>query len=140
VGLYENVVYREVPAMLEALRNHRLYVCTSKPATYAKRIVEHFGLNAYFNDVYGSELDGTRTEKADLIAWLLQSEGLESTNCVMVGDRGADIAGALRNGVSGLGVLWGYGSEAELLEAGAERTFRDPTDLTAWLQAAAGGT
>ncbi|HEY4440019.1 MAG TPA: HAD hydrolase-like protein, partial [Candidatus Elarobacter sp.] len=131
-GLYENVVYQGVPAMLDDLRGHRLYVCTAKPAVYAKRIVEYFGLSAYFAGVYGCELDGTRGEKADLIAWLLEREGLESAACVMVGDRSHDMVAAARNGVRGLGALWGYGSEAELTQAGAVRTFRSPAELAAW--------
>ena len=37
----------------------------------------------------------------------------------MIGDRKHDILGALANGVTAIGVLWGYGSAAELTDANA---------------------
>ena len=36
---------------------------------------------------------------------------------VMIGDRAGDIVGARANGIRSIGVLWGYGSEEELLRA-----------------------
>ena len=129
-GLYENRVYPGVPAMLERLARDRvLYVCTSKPAVYASRIVAHFELGGFFRAVYGSELDGARTDKAHLIAWLLEREGLAARTTAMIGDREHDAIGARANGVTPYGVLWGYGSEDELRTAGIAGAFATPADV-----------
>jgi phosphoglycolate phosphatase len=132
-GLFENAVYPEVPAMLAALRSRgaRIFVATAKPATYAERIVRHFALGA--DAVYGSELDGARSNKAELIAHLLRCEGLAPPAAVMVGDREHDMRGAAANGVRGIGALWGYGTREELLAAGAAALCERPGELPAAL-------
>jgi phosphoglycolate phosphatase len=130
-GMYENTVYPDIPQTLDALiaRGATLYVATSKPTVYAARIVEHFGLSGYFRGVYGSELDGTRSNKAELIAHLLQTESMSGASAVMIGDRSHDMAGAKANGVFAVGVLWGYGSREELLAAGAAALCERPAKL-----------
>lgn len=130
-GLFENALYDGIPEALEQLRSAgaRLYLATSKPAVYAERIVDHFGLRGYFHALYGSELDGTRGEKKDLIAWILGQENLSYDRCRMIGDREYDAFGALANGVMPLGVLWGYGSEEELRAAGCVALYERPEEL-----------
>jgi phosphoglycolate phosphatase len=120
-GMYENAVYPEIPATLGALRSAgaTLYLATSKPWIYAEKIVEHFGLGGHLKAIYGSELDGTRANKADLIAFILKKESLPAGATCMVGDRSHDVIGAKANRVRSIGALWGYGSRDELLSAGA---------------------
>jgi phosphoglycolate phosphatase len=131
VGLFENEVYDGIPEALEALvaSNARLFLATSKPRVYAVRIVEHFGLSKFFDGLHGSELDGTRTDKAELIAHIMQIERLSPEETVMVGDRRHDVVGALANRVRPLGVLWGFGSRDELSAAGASELLERPADL-----------
>lgn len=131
VGLYENAVFDGVPAVLETLGNsgHALYVATAKPQVFARRIIAHFELERYFRAVYGSELDGTRSDKTDLIAHILQREGIAVSKTVMVGDRKHDMIGASKNGMPGYGVLWGYGSKGELKTAGAKACVTTPGEL-----------
>lgn len=121
VGLFENRPYDGIAAALERLsaRGMRLLVATSKPTVYARRIVERFSLAAHFAGVHGCELDGTREDKRDLLAHLLAHHRLEPAQCVMIGDRGADMRAARHHGVAALGALWGYGSPEELLADGA---------------------
>ena len=134
-GLYENRVYDGVPAMLDDARQRAAatYVATSKPTVYAERIVEHFGLARHFTKVYGSELDGRRDDKVELLAHLLVTEDIAPDTAVMIGDRAADIRAAKANGVRSIGVLWGYGSEDELVAAGAGGLCRAPHELAACL-------
>ena len=115
-GLYENALIEGIPDVLLALRDAGLglHVCTSKPHVYAGKIVDHFGLTPHFGKVYGSELSGHRSAKSELIAHILEEEGLDAAETVMIGDRKHDLIGANANGVAGIGVLWGYGSRAEL--------------------------
>lgn len=131
IGLFENELYEGIPEALEALnaRNARLFLATSKPRVYAARIVEHFGLAKFFAGLYGSELDGTRTDKGELIAHILATERLAPADTVMIGDRRHDVIGALRNGVRPFGVLWGFGTLDELKAAGAAGFLEEPADL-----------
>jgi phosphoglycolate phosphatase len=134
-GLYENKVYEGVPAMLDTVGRvaGAAYVATSKPAVYAERIVSHLRLGQHFRKVYGAELDGRWDDKAELLAHLLATEGVEPSASVMVGDRAADIIAARANKVRSIGVLWGYGSEAELTDAGANMLCRTPSELATHL-------
>jgi phosphoglycolate phosphatase len=133
VGLYENEIFTDVPEMLDQLvaAGHRLYLATSKPHVFASRILDHFGLTPRFTAIYGSELDGTRTRKADLIAHLLATEGLGGEPAVMIGDREHDVHGAAANNLPVIGVLYGYGSRAELEAAGATAFVAAPAEIPA---------
>jgi phosphoglycolate phosphatase len=121
VGLFENAVYPGIPEAVTAVRaaGFATYVATSKPHPYATRILEHFGLANLFDGVYGSEMDSTRVDKAELIAYALAQERLDPGHVVMVGDREHDVIGARRCGVRVIGVAYGYGTEAELRAHGA---------------------
>jgi phosphoglycolate phosphatase len=131
VGLYENRVYDGVPEALQSLRaaGHTLHLATSKPHVYAERIMAHFGLDAWIGRVFGSELDGTRVDKGDLLAFALAETGAAPEQAIMIGDRSHDMSGARSNGMTGIGVLYGYGSEQELREAGARRLAARVEDL-----------
>jgi phosphoglycolate phosphatase len=131
IGMFENTVYDEIPEVLETLRQegHQMYLATAKPIVYASRIVEHFGLDQFLVNAYGAELDGTRTDKVDLLQYIVDRENLDPANCTMIGDRRHDMIGARHHSMQAIGVLWGYGSEAELLEAGAEILVRSPAEL-----------
>jgi len=130
-GMFENVVYPEMETALAALKDRgaALYVATSKPAVFAERILEHFGLARYFEAIHGSELDGTRADKGELIAHVLGMHGMAAAEACMVGDRRHDMQGAAANGLRAVGVLWGYGSRDELLAAGATVLCERPAGL-----------
>ena len=131
IGLFENAVYAGIVETLEELQRggHTIRVATSKPTVFARRIIEHFGLGGYFLSVDGSELNGSRTEKTDLIAYILERECIRPEEAVMIGDREYDMRGASHNGVRGLGVLWGYGTREELQAAGAAACVASPREL-----------
>jgi len=121
VGLFENEVYPGIPELLDALvaDGRRLVLATSKPRVFAERILEHFGLAGRFAAIHGSELDGTRVHKTDLVPWILARESVAVDSAVMVGDREHDVLGARAAGLATIGVAWGYGGPAELEAAGA---------------------
>jgi phosphoglycolate phosphatase len=129
VGLFENEVYAGVPEMLSALQasGYRIFLATAKPHVYAARILQHFNLHLPFSGQYGSELDGTRQDKRDLLAYLLSREQLNADACVMIGDRSHDIHAARANRCASIGVTWGYGSAEEL--AGADYRCDAPAQL-----------
>ncbi len=118
-GLFENEVYPTVPETLATLQaqGYTLYLATAKPTVFAKQILAHFKLDQYFTEMYGSELTGERTNKADLIAYILEQEQLDSEQCIMVGDREYDILGARANDIETIAVNYGYGTAEELAHA-----------------------
>ena len=121
-GMYECFSYPGISEALHKLKEagRKIFVVTSKPHHYAIPIVENLGLEQLFEQVYGSELDGTRGDKTELIAHVLSELALAPEQAVMIGDRKYDVVGAHRNQVATIGVGWGYGSEQELTDAGCD--------------------
>ena len=118
-GLFENHLFDDVTVTLQELKKqgYKLFLATAKPEIYARQILQHFELLQYFDYPYGSELTGERTNKGDLIGYILQQEKLDPMECSMVGDREHDIFGARRFGIETIAVEYGYGSQQELDEA-----------------------
>lgn len=122
-GIFENGVYDGVPDMLARLKKDgkSLILATSKPAKYAEMILEYFGLRQYFSFVSGSNFDGTRVKKAEVIQYALEENGIEDLEAaVMVGDREHDVIGAKSVGMECIGVLYGYGDAKEMEAASAD--------------------
>lgn len=134
-GLFENHVFEDVKATLETLQNrgYHLFLATAKPEVYARQILDHFNLLEYFEYAYGSELNGDRTNKGDLIGYILEQEKLDPSECIMVGDREHDIFGARRHGIDTIAVEYGYGSDAELIAAKPKARITKFSDLIAQL-------
>lgn len=120
VGKFENFPYPGVEELLRKLKNAgcRLFVATSKPEGMSVEILEKFGLSHYFEKICGATLDGSRSHKADVIAYLLgQVDSVE--HVVMVGDTSFDVIGAKAHGIPTIGVSWGYGEVSDMIDAGA---------------------
>ncbi len=136
-GMFENEVYPGIPGLLAALKGagRQVVLATSKPEPFARQILEHFDLARYFDFVAGSTLEETRTEKREVIAWALEKTHADAARAVMVGDRDYDVKGAQANGIPCIGVLFGYGTRQELVDAGAAATAEDAAALRALLLA-----
>ena len=130
-GLFENHVFDDVAETLDALKNkgYRLFLATAKPEVYARQILDHFDLLKFFEYPYGSELNGERTNKGDLIAYILKKEQLNPDECLMVGDREHDIFGARHNGIETIAVEYGYGSKQELDQAQPKARIQKFSDI-----------
>lgn len=124
IGYTENILYPGIPDLLKELTNqgHRLYVVTSKPTDIAQAVIDYFALRPYFIDVLGCRLD---RNKAELLRDIQEQE---HTDLWMIGDRASDMA-AGQGFTRCLGVLWGYGSLAELEQAGADALIHTPSEL-----------
>lgn len=135
-GLFESRPYAGMDALLRQLRQagRTTAVATSKPRVFAERMMEHFGWTDLFDVIMGSELDGHRQKKAEVIEEVLHRLGEPSiAQVVMVGDREHDVIGAHACGIECIGVLYGYGSREELEQAGADLIVEDMKDLHACL-------
>ena len=140
-GIYDNSMYEGVAEMLGELsaKGYTLAVATSKPERFARSILERYKIDEngvrsaaeVFAYVGGSELNGDRTDKAEVIEYVMMSLGKDVTpdKCVMVGDREHDIIGAKKLGIRSVGVLWGYGSRSELENAHADIIVASPSEL-----------
>jgi phosphoglycolate phosphatase len=131
IGLFENEVYPGIEHSLSVLAKsgRRLFVATSKPGVYAERIIDHFKLRGYFERIFGSELDGRRADKTELLRHALETMAVAPSRAIMIGDRSHDMVGARNNGMTAVGVLYGYGSEQELVAAGAHQVCATPHRL-----------
>lgn len=126
IGLFENEVYPGIPQMLAKLqkKGKKMAIASSKPTIYVQQILEHFEIKQYFDVIIGSEMDGTRSRKEEVVEealrQLLQGGKASKNTTVMIGDRKFDIMGAKAYGLTGVGVCFGYAQEGELEAAGAD--------------------
>ncbi len=121
-GLLENQVYNGIPDLLKTLndKGKKLILATSKPQEFTNRIMEHFDLAKYFEFIAGSNMDGTRSKKAEVIEYALNKcQITDKSKVVMIGDRMHDIIGAKAVGIDSIGVEYGYGDYDELHNVGA---------------------
>jgi phosphoglycolate phosphatase len=115
-GIFENKLYDGVNDVLMELnnRNKNCIIATSKPEVFANKILQYFRIKDYFKYVTGSNLDGTLSEKEEIIKYIIEKCNLNNEETIMVGDRKYDIIGAHKNGINTIGVLYGYGTKDEL--------------------------
>lgn len=147
-GLFENEVYPGMEQLLEEMKaaGKKLAVASSKPGVFVERILEHFGLDVYFDVVVGSELDGTRAKKEEVVEealrrllpeelfrGIMEAKDRESEEkydtVVMVGDRRFDVEGAKAFHIASVGVNYGYAAPEELSLAGADVIVDTVTEL-----------
>lgn len=130
-GIREFSVYPGIGEAIGGLhaRGHRMAVVTAKYEPHARRIVDALPFGGLFEDVIGATQDGRLSHKPELIAEALRRFGIGPQGCTMIGDRHMDIDGARHHGMRGVGVLWGFGLEAELRDAGADALLAAPAEL-----------
>ncbi len=135
IGILENKVYPGIPEMLAHLKaaGIKLAVASSKPEPFVRQILEHFHLDASFDVVVGSNLDGSRSEKDEVIEEALHRLGKQAGKGAMVGDRKYDIQGGQEHGLTTVGVSFGYAGKGELEAAGADYIARSVKELEVFL-------
>ncbi|MGD6960871.1 HAD family hydrolase [Fictibacillus phosphorivorans] len=120
IGMYENTLYEHIPSLLQELSDNGLtvVVATSKPTVFAEEILKYFNIYHYFDLIVGSNLNGTRTSKTEIIQHILHHYiDQPKETFIMIGDRKHDIIGAHNTGIDSIGVTYGYGSMEELTNA-----------------------
>ncbi|MCK9183169.1 MAG: HAD-IA family hydrolase [Fibrobacteraceae bacterium] len=134
-GIFENKVYEGIEDLLSELKskNKRLILATSKVSSFALRIMRHFGLADYLDEIVGSNLDGTRSEKTEILRYILDTYKVLKEGTVMVGDRKYDAVAAAANGIESIAVGYGYGSDEELKNANFTLYEKDVSALKAEL-------
>lgn len=133
-GVYENKLYPGIPGLLTLLtsQGRTCMVATSKGEQFALQVLDHFDIRKYFFDVAGATMDESRSDKAEIIAYLLEKHHVQRDTAVMIGDRKYDIAGAKKNGLDSIAVGYGHGSGEEFREAGPTYFCKDMEALMAF--------
>lgn len=122
-GIFDNELYEGMDRLLSGWKTagKSIIVATSKPEPLARRILEYFGLEGYFTDICGATFDEQRSRKGEVIRYALEKNGISDLQrVVMVGDRKYDTEGAKEVGITAIGVLYGFGSREEHMEAGTD--------------------
>lgn len=135
VGLYENSLIDGIIDVLKNLKEcgYIMSIATSKPTDFAVSICNHFNLSEYFHLIVGSELDGTRTRKSEVISEVLKRLNATADEAIMIGDRKHDIIGAKETNMNSIGVTFGYAKDGELEEAGADFIANTTSELLDYL-------
>ena len=131
-GIFENEVYPGITEVLAELKNRgkKLAIATSKPEVFTVRILEHFDLIKYFDYIGAATLDDSKIKKGEIIKEALNTLSIDDlSKVVMVGDRKHDIKGASVNGISSVGVMWGYGSIEEFEKHNATYIINEVEEL-----------
>ncbi len=136
IGLFENTIFDDTVKTLTELKKagKTLALATSKPYVFTKRILDKFDIAKYFDIAVGSELDGTRAYKFEIIEEVLKrSKITDISRAIMIGDRKDDISGAKKNSIASIGIRCGYAENNELEEAGADYIFDNLTEIKNFL-------
>lgn len=142
IGILENRIFPDIPLMLFNLKKRgiSLAVASSKPVNFVRQILSHFAIGQYFDVIIGSELDGTRSAKEEVVEAALRELGVftlpmdeRHRHCAMIGDRKFDIQGAKANGITSVGVAFGFAELGELEREGAEFIAGTVKELEAYL-------
>lgn len=138
-GIFENELYGGIHDLLRSLKSKGMHlaVASSKPTVFVERILKHFKIDKYFEVVVGSELDGTRVNKAEVMLEALHrffgDKPVQFDKVYMIGDRKYDIDGARTLRIESVGVAYGYGSMEELKEAKADYIVKSVAELKKFL-------
>ncbi|MBL09075.1 MAG: HAD family hydrolase [Acidiferrobacteraceae bacterium] len=128
IGYSKNTLYPEVKSLLRYLYSepdYRLFICTSKPADIARKILNMFNLDELFDFISGGDVGIAKHQQLkDLL-----NNGTVRHNPIMIGDRFIDIQAARQNQLQSIGVLWGYGSRSELEDEGANYVVENPGEI-----------
>lgn len=134
-GKYQCKLYDGMLETLQLLkdRGYVLFIATSKPTVFAVDIAKHLGISSFFEEIVGSNLDNTRSKKADIIQYILDKYNIKEKNAVvMIGDKSHDLIGATQCDIKGVGVTFGYGTKEELESCQYEVLVDSPEELVSY--------
>ena len=132
-GVYEAKLFPNIESILSELsKDYPLYITTTKNTPIAENMVRNFGIDLFFDGIYGSSPQALH--KADVIRQALQTHNLDPDRVVIIGDTKYDMIGAQETGIKILAVTWGFGEEEELMSYQPDWVAHQSTDLLSHLQ------
>lgn len=126
-----------VQQMIATLANH-FPMCTISTggAPRVERFLEHYGVREHFAAVVGAQTTRRMKPHPEPLLYAADKMGVRPDECLMIGDTTIDIRTGRAAGAQTVGVLCGFGTEDELVAAGANLILRTTSDLLAVLQPA----
>ena len=130
-GIFENRLYDGIRELLRELYDDgkKIILATSKPQKFAEQILKHFSIDKYFCFVGAATMDEKRTQKDEVIEYILNECEIDTSSAVMIGDRKYDVLGAHKFGIKAIGVTFGFGSREELTQSGADFIADTPKEI-----------
>lgn len=130
-GIFENRLYDGIKELLASLysKGKKIILATSKPQKFAEQILKHFEIDKYFCFVGAATMDEKRTQKDEVIEYVLKECEIDTSKAVMIGDRKYDVLGAHKFGIKAIGVTFGFGSREELTQSGADFIADTPKEI-----------
>ena len=119
---------KEMIAALAAL--YPMSTISTGGAPRVERFLAHYGVREHFASVVGAQ---TMKPHPEPLIFAAKAMGVEPSQCLMIGDTTIDIRTGVSAGAQTVGVLCGFGTERELLQAGAQLILRTTSDLLAVL-------
>ncbi|MDR3264130.1 MAG: HAD hydrolase-like protein [Clostridiales bacterium] len=116
VGKFQAKLYDGIPDALAFFKASgcRIYTATSKSEIMSVEITRKFGINGYFDRVYGADASVGRVEKEDVLQYALTDSGEDPKECLLIGDTIFDVRGAEHSGIACLAVTYGFGKKEEM--------------------------
>lgn len=121
-GVFESKLYDGIKELLIALKKDgiKIGIASSKPQDYIETLLDRFGIKSYFDVICGVSFTADCESKANIISRCQKELDVAGNACLMIGDKKYDVEGAKANLIDCAGVLWGYGTKFEHIEAGAK--------------------
>jgi len=123
--------YEGVPELLDTLQERGIATCvlSNKPDDFTHIIVQKFLSKWKFADVRGQNKDTPIKPNPTGANQIAQKLGFSTAEFLYVGDSNTDMETANAAGMFPVGVLWGFRTKDELVDAGAKALIERPTDL-----------
>lgn len=138
-GIFECCLYDGVKETIISLKKkgYVLALASSKPETACRRIIEHFCLTLYFDEIVGATLDGSIGTKEEVLEELgrrMAHMQIAKDEMCLIGDTKYDAAGAKLFGIRCIGVSYGFGTREDMLAAGAEVVFDSIEEVERYIE------
>jgi phosphoglycolate phosphatase len=104
-------------------------VISNKAHRFTVPMTEHFFGSSIFDHILGQRAEVPRKPDAAGAHEMAAFLGLQTNEMAYVGDSGIDMQFAKNSGMRAVGVRWGFRSEAELIECGADLLISRPAEL-----------
>lgn len=104
-------------------------VASNKPDRFSKQVVESVFGEGLFDSIHGKR-EGVPTKPSpDIMRDIMAELGVSPKDCVHSGDSNVDVQTAKNAGIECIGCTWGFRTEKELREAGADMIAHTPMDI-----------
>lgn len=123
--------YPGIKELLNQVRELGVAICilSNKPHFQTEEVVEKYFADMSFDLIFGKKPEFDIKPNPQSALKILELLDVRSDEVLYVGDTNTDIQTAINAGFKSVGVLWGFRTKAELIEAGADFIAESPQDI-----------